>query len=53
MPATKVKLTDHRCAICRRKLPSEQWVFSRHTGNRYCLPGTKCNPSDRKEQDDQ
>lgn len=47
MPA-KQKLSDYRCAICRRRLPQEQWVYSRHTGNRYCLPGAKCKP-DRKE----
>lgn len=39
---TKVKLSTYRCAICRRRLPQEQWVYSRHTGNRYCLPGYGC-----------
>ena len=48
---TKVKLSEHRCAICRRRLPTEQWVFSRHTGNRYCLPGAKCKTPTRKEDE--
>jgi len=42
---SKVKrppLTDHRCACCGRRLRRECWVFSRHTGNRYCLPGEGC-----------
>ena len=43
---TKVKLSQFRCALCGRKLPQEQWVFSRHSGNRYCLEG-QCK-TDRK-----
>ena len=33
---------EYRCAVCRRKLRPERWVFSSHTGNRYCLPGEGC-----------
>jgi hypothetical protein len=47
---TKVKLSEFRCALCRRRLPQEQYVYSRHTGNRYCLEG-KCK-TDRKEKDE-
>ena len=42
---TKVKLSDHKCGVCGRRLPSEQWVYSQHTGNRYCLPTQRdCKP---------
>jgi len=41
----KVKLSQFRCALCGRKLPQEQYVYSRHTGARYCLPTEpKCKP---------
>jgi hypothetical protein len=43
---TKVKLSEHRCALCGRRLPQEQWVYSRHTDQRYCLEG-QCK-TDRK-----
>lgn len=32
----------YRCASCGRKLTNERWVYSRHTGARYCLPGEGC-----------
>ena len=35
------KLSDYRCAQCGRRLPQDEWVYSRFTGNRYCLEG-KC-----------
>lgn len=38
MPA-KPKLSQFRCAKCGRKLPVEQYVYSRFTGQRYCWPG--------------
>jgi len=50
MLATR-KLSQFRCAICRRRLPQDQWVYSRHTGNRYCLPGVKCEPKPKKESE--
>jgi len=49
MPA-KQKLSQFRCALCGRKLPVEQYVYSRHTGNRYCLPTEKCQPKPKKEE---
>jgi hypothetical protein len=41
MAKTKQKLSDYRCAQCGRRLPQDEWVYSRFTGNRYCLEG-KC-----------
>lgn len=39
------------CGQCGRKLPHEQWVFSSHTGNRYCWPGHGCwTPAARAAQ---
>lgn len=38
----KRKKSRFRCAVCRRFLPQERWVYSQHTGNRYCLPGDGC-----------
>lgn len=36
-------LRTYRCADCGRKLTAERWVYSRHTGARYCTPGEGCN----------
>lgn len=36
-----VKKRVYLCAKCNRRLKDGQWVFSRHTGLRYCLPGPK------------
>jgi hypothetical protein len=36
----------YRCARCDRELEPERWVYSHHTGARYCWPGEGCN---RKE----
>jgi hypothetical protein len=36
----------YRCARCDRELAPERWVYSHHTGARYCWPGEGCN---RKE----
>lgn len=36
-------LRTYRCADCGRKLTAERWVYSRHTGARYCTPGDGCN----------
>jgi hypothetical protein len=44
----KVKLSQFTCGLCGRKLPVEQYVYSRHTGARYCLPG-RCKPRQKKE----
>jgi hypothetical protein len=42
------KLSEHRCGVCGRRLRQEQWVYSRHTGNRYCLPTVKdCRPKEK------
>ena len=49
MPKAKVKLSQYRCAICRRKLPQDQWVYSRHTGNRYCFDG-KCKAPTKESE---
>jgi len=52
MPKAKVKLSQFRCALCGRKLPVEQYVYSRHTGARYCLPTeAKCKPRQKKESE--
>lgn len=32
----KRKLTKYRCAICERRLAEGDYIYSRHTGNRYC-----------------
>lgn len=32
----------YHCGDCGRKLPAERWVYSRHTGARYCTPGEGC-----------
>jgi hypothetical protein len=44
-PTTKrPPFSKHRCAACNRRLREGQWIFSRHTRQRYCLPGPKgCN----------
>jgi hypothetical protein len=34
---------EYHCADCGRKLPHERWIYSRHTGARYCTPGEGCN----------
>jgi hypothetical protein len=38
----KRKKSRFRCAVCRRYLPQERWVYSSHTGNRFCYPGEGC-----------
>jgi len=46
----KAKLSQFTCGLCGRKLPVEQYVYSRHTGARYCLPTeAKCKPRQKKE----
>jgi hypothetical protein len=47
MPKAKVKLSDYSCAQCGRRLPQEEWVYSRFTGNRYCLEG-QCKAKKKK-----
>lgn len=32
----------YRCNACGRQLPHQRWVYSRHTGSRYCWPGEGC-----------
>lgn len=32
----------HRCALCHTRLPAQQWIYSRHTGNRFCLDYRAC-----------
>jgi hypothetical protein len=49
MPKVKVKLSGFRCALCGRKLPIEEYVYSRFTGNRYCLEG-KCKPRPKESE---
>lgn len=39
--AKKSKRQPRRCGICGRKLPSEQYVRSRFTGNYFCRYGDK------------
>jgi len=34
--------TPRFCAACNRRLPPERWVYSQHTGARYCWPGEGC-----------
>ena len=43
MKTQKKKLSDHRCAICNRRLYVDRWVYSRHTCVRYCPPGEGCS----------
>jgi len=35
------KLTKFRCGLCGRRLPENEYVYSRFTNTRYCLEG-KC-----------
>lgn len=39
--STKTK-REYRCGQCGRRLKAERWVYSRHTGSRYCWPGEGC-----------
>ena len=34
-----VATRTYRCALCNRRLRDERWIYSRHSGNRYCFPG--------------
>ena len=36
------KYTTFRCAICNRKLKHNRYVYSSHTGRRFCWPGEGC-----------
>lgn len=50
---TKAAKIVHRCATpgCGRELKNEQWVYSSHTGLRYCPPGAGCwKWSDKKRR---
>jgi hypothetical protein len=38
----KPKFSQYVCGVCRRRLKVDRWVYSTHTGNRYCLPGEGC-----------
>jgi hypothetical protein len=38
----KTRTRTFRCFHCGRKLKDGRWVFSRFTGNRYCLPYEGC-----------
>ena len=49
MTVAKRRLSQFRCNLCGRKLPQEEYVYSRHTGKHYCLEG-KCKPR-RKESE--
>jgi len=49
MPKAKVRYSQFRCGLCNRKLPVEQYVYSRHTGARYCLPG-KCKSRQKESE---
>jgi hypothetical protein len=33
----------YTCDRCGRKLKPERWIYSSHTGKRYCWPGAGCN----------
>lgn len=35
--------TRYLCARCGRRLKREHFVYSSHTGLRYCWPGEGCN----------
>ena len=34
---------EYRCGVCGRRLPHERWIYSRHTGSRYCTAAEGCN----------
>lgn len=34
--------TTYHCAKCGRRLKHDHWVYSKHTGSRYCWPGQGC-----------
>ena len=38
--------TAYTCGVCSKTLKNERWIYSRHTGQRYCWPG-ECK-ADRK-----
>ena len=44
MAATKrPPKSKHRCGRCNRRLRQDHWVYSTHTGKRYCWPGEGCH----------
>lgn len=45
----KPKIRIYVCGVCGRKLKNERWVYSGHTGARYCRPGDGCQKP-RKRQ---
>lgn len=40
--SSKKPARTYRCAYCSRELKNERWVYSSHTGSRYCTPGEGC-----------
>ena len=37
----------YQCATCGRRLKVGRWVYSKHTGSRYCWPGEGCQKPKR------
>jgi len=44
----KAATRTYRCGQCGRKLKQEHWIYSGHTGSRYCYPGEGCWNNNRK-----
>jgi len=40
----------YTCGVCSKTLKNERWIYSRHTGQRYCWPGEcKADRTTKKE----
>ncbi len=44
------KTTEYQCGVCGRRLPLDRWIYSRHTGARYCWPGECRKTRPKKEE---
>ena len=33
---------EYHCGLCGRKLKHEEWIYSQHTGARFCQPDNGC-----------
>ena len=42
-------MRHHKCERCRRVLPRDRWIYSRHTGARYCWPGEGCGKRSKRK----
>jgi hypothetical protein len=45
-----MKARQYACARCGRRVRPERWVYSRHTGNRYCVELDACAKRARRRK---